>query len=230
LLPFDPEEVDAYEAGVKSQLLDRRVLMNFSVFYSDYTNLQVTFAELSGSAVVSTIRNAAEAVSKGLEGELRVAATDRLTLGAKFTLLDFEYKSYPNAGATAQQKIAGIPSQDLSGRPRPYAPDASGALTISYVHPLQNMDLTFDALGYLSSSYYLTDPLDENLKQPGYGMLDLRVTLTHRESDWQVSLIGKNVTDEEVWVFAQDQPRSAGSYFIMRNRPSSVAIQFAKRW
>ena len=230
LLPFDPEEVDAYEAGVKMQFIDRRVLTNFSVFYSDYTDLQVTFAELSGSAVVSTIRNAAEAVSKGLEGELRVAATDRLTLGAKFTLLDFEYESYPNAGATAQQKIAGIPSQDLSGRPRPYAPDSSGALTISYVHPLRNMDLTFDALGYLSSSFYLTDPLDENLKQSGYSALDLRVSLTHRESDWQVSLIGKNVTDEEVWVFAQDQPRSAGSYFIMRNRPSSVAIQFAKRW
>jgi iron complex outermembrane receptor protein len=231
-LPFEPEEVAAYEAGVKSYSFDGRLLANFAVFYSDYSDLQVTFAELSGSSIVSSIRNAATAITKGLEGELKFAATDRLTLGAKFTLLDFEYKSYKNAGATALQKLEGIASQDLSGRPRPYAPDASGNLSISYVHPLNDMDmdLAFDALGNLSSSYYLTDPLDENVVQPGYATLDLRVSLTHRQSDWQVALIAKNVTNEEVWVFAQDQPRSGGSYFIMRNRPSSVAIQIAKRW
>jgi iron complex outermembrane receptor protein len=230
LLPFDPEEVKAYEAGVKSQFLDHRMLANLSVFHSEYSDLQVTFAQLAGNAIISTIRNAAEAVSKGLEGELRFAATDRLTLGAKFTLLDFKYKSYPNAGVTAQQRLSGQATQDLRGRPRPYAPDTAGTLTVTYVQPLGQMNLTFDAVAYMSSSYYLTDPLDENLKQPGYGTLDLSVSLGHRQSNWDVSLIAKNVTNEDVWVFAQDLTRSAGSYSIMRNRPRNVGIQLEKRW
>ncbi|QMW23092.1 TonB-dependent receptor [Sandaracinobacteroides saxicola] len=37
-LDFDPEQIDSYEAGLRSSLLDRRATVNLTGFYYDYTN------------------------------------------------------------------------------------------------------------------------------------------------------------------------------------------------
>src|SRR3546814_15175180 len=39
---IQPEVLDAYEAGLKTDLLDRRVRLNVAGFYYEYKNLQVT--------------------------------------------------------------------------------------------------------------------------------------------------------------------------------------------
>lgn len=100
-LYYQPERLRAWEAGVKSRLLDGRASVNAVAFYYDYSNLQ-----LSGNAIVAgapriLTRNAGQARSRGLEidGELRVGANGRLSYGA--TLLDAEYVQYAPAGAVS---------------------------------------------------------------------------------------------------------------------------------
>jgi len=96
-LYYQPEQLRAYEAGLKSRLFGGRATFNGAAFYYDYTNLQ-----LSGNAIVSgapriLTRNAGQARSRGLEldGEVRVGANGRLSYSA--TLLDAEYVEYtPN--------------------------------------------------------------------------------------------------------------------------------------
>ncbi|HVW67924.1 MAG TPA: TonB-dependent receptor, partial [Steroidobacteraceae bacterium] len=48
-LPFAPEHVNAYEAGLKSQWLDDRLVLNLDVFRSNYRNLQVSANELTAA-------------------------------------------------------------------------------------------------------------------------------------------------------------------------------------
>jgi len=111
-LYYQPEELRAYEAGVKSRLLGGRLAVNAAAFVYDYTNLQ-----LSGTAIVQgapriLTTNAGVARSRGLEldGELRVGGNGRLSYGA--TLLDAHYDTYsPRPGVSwAGRKLDRAPS------------------------------------------------------------------------------------------------------------------------
>jgi iron complex outermembrane receptor protein len=120
-LYYQPEELRAWEAGLKSRLLGGRLSFNAAAFVYDYTNLQ-----LSGTAIVSgapriLTRNAGVARSRGLEldGEVRVGANGRLSYGA--TLLDAHYMSYTPNGTVS-----------WAGRKLDRAP--SHAYTLGYEH------------------------------------------------------------------------------------------------
>jgi len=111
-LYYQPEELRAYEAGVKSRLFGGRVTVNAAAFLYDYTNLQ-----LSGTAIVSgapriLTGNAGVARSRGLEldGEVRVGSNGRLSYGA--TVLDAHYVTYnPTAAVSwAGRKLDRAPS------------------------------------------------------------------------------------------------------------------------
>ena len=43
-MPFNPEELESYELGVKSDLFDRTLRVNASVFFSDYNDVQLTLS------------------------------------------------------------------------------------------------------------------------------------------------------------------------------------------
>jgi len=111
-LYYQPEELRAVEAGVKSRLFGGRATVNASAFYYDYTNLQ-----LSGTAIVAgapriLTANAGVARSRGLEldGEVRIGSNGRLSYGA--TLLDAHYVDYTPSGnvSWAGRKLDRAPS------------------------------------------------------------------------------------------------------------------------
>jgi len=127
-----PENVDAYEVGIKSEWLDHRVLLNLDAFRSNYNNLQVTsaiFTPLGVPIIVTT--NAANSRSQGLEFEGQWAVAENFRLSSALTYLDSHYVSYPNVtltgiqtycrahpalAACAAQFPSGVPVlQDLSG-------------------------------------------------------------------------------------------------------------------
>ncbi len=93
-LYYQPEQLRAWETGLKARLLGGRLTFNAAAFYYDYTNLQ-----LSGNAIVAgaprlLTRNAGAARSRGIEldGELRIGSGGRLNYGV--SLLDAEYVRY----------------------------------------------------------------------------------------------------------------------------------------
>lgn len=115
-LYYQPEELRAWEAGVKSRLLGGRLTVNLAAFVYDYTNLQ-----LSGTAIVSgapriLTGNAGVARSRGLEldGEVRIGRNGRLSYGV--TALDAHYVSYnPTATVSwAGRKLDRAPSHVYS--------------------------------------------------------------------------------------------------------------------
>lgn len=97
-LPFGPEKVWSYEAGIKSDWLDRRVRANLTFFYTDVTDLQTPSALVSstGSATFIT-RNFADMRNKGLEAELTVVPVDGLNLYINAGYQDAKYKIDRNA-------------------------------------------------------------------------------------------------------------------------------------
>jgi iron complex outermembrane receptor protein len=111
-LYYQPEELRAWEAGLKSRLLDGRLSFDAAAFYYDYTNLQLSSNAIVSGAPRLLTANAGQARSRGLEldGELRVGANGRLRYGATF--LDAHYAAYhPNVGVSwAGRKLDRAPS------------------------------------------------------------------------------------------------------------------------
>lgn len=93
--PFNPEEVDTFEVGLKSDLLDRRLRLNFAAFLNKYNDQQVvqnlTFPSGANSA---TITNAGRSESKGFEVEATAVPVDGLTLTGSLAYLDAKYEEY----------------------------------------------------------------------------------------------------------------------------------------
>ncbi len=90
--PVDPEKLDSYALGLKSELFDHRLRFNLEGFYYDYKNIQVEEI-LTG---VTHITNAAKATIKGLDLEISAMPTERLTLTAALEGLQGHYDSFPD--------------------------------------------------------------------------------------------------------------------------------------
>lgn len=232
---YQPETVDAYEIGLKSELLDRRITLNLAAFRNDFSNLQVVINGTNAAgAPVNFVRNAAASRAQGIEFEGRFAVSDYFRLSGAVTYLDSTYRSYANAGATYAQQFAAIqagrnPSaerQDLSGRRTLYAPKWSGSLTGTVTLPVSDgTKLIAEATGIFSSSYHTIFTLDPLADQKGYTKLDARLSLEVLDGKLAFDIIGKNLTNTTILTFSGYQPNSRGSFFQDRQPFRSVAFQ-----
>lgn len=229
-LPFGPESVNSYELGVKSRLFDRRLLFNVSLFRADYSDLQVTFQQFVGNGVRSFVANAASSRSQGVDLDAQLRVTDRLRLGVQAVYLDSKYLSYTNAGATALQLVQGIRVQDLSGKPTIYAPKWSGDANLEYTVPLAGLELKFAGDMYFSSKYNASPTNDPLLDQAGYTKFGAVVSLSDPRKRWEVSVIGRNLTDKTVLSFGNNVVRTSGSNLAVKEPPRSVAVQLKLNW
>ena len=124
----DPEEVDAFEVGLKSRFVNDRVQLNVSAFYYDYKGQQGQVVDSSATANLIAL----DGKLKGLEAELQVAATDNLTLSASAGFLDSEYDDGADCAAlnadpsNIEQQYgncvrSGAGYADVGGNPFPFA-------------------------------------------------------------------------------------------------------------
>lgn len=228
---FEEEEVVSVELGGKLTLADGAARLNFSIFRNEYDDLQVS--TLIGPATFA-VGNAASAITQGAEADLQWRATEALTLSATVAVLDAEYDEFDN-GPCSQHQIdnAQCPNgfQDLSNKPLQYAPDYSYNVTAEYVWPLTDgLDLIGFVRVYGEDEKELALDLDPNTVQDSFTKVDARLTLGDNEGRWEVSLIGRNLGDEETIGFANDINFFRGSYFGITEAPRSMILQGTMRF
>ncbi len=101
---FDPEEAWTYELGARLEFIDRRLRLNPTVFFTEWTGIQantlISVPEPGAACPVganncpgvgTVPQNVADAEIKGLEVEALFQATDRLTLQASVGVQDSKY-------------------------------------------------------------------------------------------------------------------------------------------
>jgi iron complex outermembrane receptor protein len=87
---FDPETVTAYEAGIKTDLLDRRLRINLSAFINDYKDIQlplISCASLGSNAPCGARQNAGSGKIKGFEAEVTASPVDGFDIDASLSHL-----------------------------------------------------------------------------------------------------------------------------------------------
>lgn len=155
--PYDPETVDAFELGLKTEFLDNRASLNLAAFYTDYKDIQqsTTIAQTGGTGNETIVTNAASAKIQGIEADLTVRVTESLTLLSAFGYTDAKFDEF-----LTRQPVGGIAfpvTFDFSDVDLIYAPQTTFSFNVEYELPLATglIDGEFKAnVGYRYLSRY----------------------------------------------------------------------------
>lgn len=99
---FGPEEITAYQGGIKSRFLDDRLQINAEAFYYDYSGYQTSGFDVTDEGVlIGGTFNSQKARLYGGEIETAFAATPNDMLGVNMTFLSATYTRFdvPETGA-----------------------------------------------------------------------------------------------------------------------------------
>jgi iron complex outermembrane receptor protein len=208
---FEPETVDNYELGIKTELFDRRVRLNATVFRMEYDDMQIELQVPRpgpGSGTQDSVVNAGSATIDGVELEVTALLNDYFTLDFNAGWLDAGYDTF-----RGQIFADGTQNDDNSNLPLRRAPEWNYTAALNYSQAVGGGDLR----GRLSYSW--TDDYAGTVTDfPGthvddFGLLDASLNYTYGQ--WQVGVFGRNLTDEDEYshTFAVVPYRSGRSLF-----------------
>ena len=208
--PSQPETVDAYEIGLKTELLDRRLRLNGAVFQNDIQNPQVetvitTCTPPGSNNCVNSVglTNAKLARTRGVELEANAAITGGLSAQAGFVYLDAVYRDFknapfyfpnPNPPYGNQQPVVG----DASGNRLAQVPEWRFHGGLDYVWDASFGKVTFDA-NFAYTGRFSWDA-DNILKQRPYTIVNGSVALIPAANNhFSVMVWVKNLTAEKYY-------------------------------
>ncbi len=210
LVPFKQETAWTYEFGARVELMGKRLRLNPTLFYNDWSDIQ--FNALAPGAVIIT-QNAGDAIIKGGEFEMQFAATDRWLLDASVSYLDGHYTridpsvafitAYPNGsfnpppfpGPSVQQVDLAL-DDDMQQSPK--SKYTAGA---RYSHPLTSGGRIGAGVNYAHVATIRSAVTRSNTVQmPSYSLLNAQVQFVARDDRWSVALFGTNLTDEYYYI------------------------------
>ncbi|MDC0403795.1 TonB-dependent receptor [Porticoccaceae bacterium] len=232
---YEEEEALNMELGFKSTLLDGAMTFNATLFRTEITDLQVSIFD-GGTAFL--VDNAAEMTAQGVEFDVKWAATDSLTVSAAGAYLDNKFDSFPESpcwkrAPTSDDAALCIDgAQDASGEPNILSPEFSMNLRLDHEMPVGNSLLLRSSVSaFYSDEHFTAADLDPVMAfQDAYTRVNLRLALGDAAGKWDVALIGKNITDEEVSVNNNDVPLVDGNGYSTLQRLASWAVQGTYRF
>lgn len=189
--PYRPETIDAYEAGIKTTLFDRRVRLNGAAFFYDYRNIQVPRFVLATISIV----NGARAHFYGFDLDGEVVATERLHFTGGIALLHARFTSFPDAVINTPSPTGGNvqTAGDVSGNDVANAPTMTLSLGTDYRIPVGNGSVVLNGTYYHNGGYF---PEADNIqRQRHYNLVSASVTWNAPDDRWYVRVWGRNLTD-----------------------------------
>ena len=244
LQPVTQESLQAYEVGLKSELFDRRLMINAAGFIYDYRDKQVQGS--IGDAVwgvLPQLRNIPKSKVKGAEIDVTAAPVRGLTLSASVTYLDTEITEI----SPLEFDVVGV-QRDMRGAPLPLTPKWSYKVDGEYTFDMGRIKPFIGATwrwqgksdASLGGSSTVVPPLapefPPNRFLPGYtvpfvlgsyGLLSGRVGVSGPDDKWTLTAWCDNCLNQYYWLnvtIAQDNiSRGVG-------RPSTYGITAAFKY
>ena len=209
---FQPEKVWTYEIGLRSDWLDKKLRVNLTAFYSDYRDLQVqdnTSAIINGKPVpLETLSNVPRSRITGSEAELIVVPLPGLKLSGGLGLIDAKYTELsPGSSLTTSLQF-------------PFTPKVSYTTGAEYNFPLSS---SYDFTGRVDYSHKSTTNYTllnvPSLRQPGYGLLNARLTVDMHPTGLSLSVFGTNLTGTQYFTAGNDQTNQAFGWAFVDEAP-----------
>ena len=228
VVPFDKEDLTAYEIGAKSDFFDRRLRVNVAAFLNKYKDIQLTLLSCPSLTPVSPCAatfNAGDADIKGYEVEVEAHPVDGLTFDATYSDLNFEYTRLikgPNGenitGLTVGQTAPGTIETKWSVGAQYEAVLANGATLTPRV------DYTFTG-GFNTNAVFAASN-----RVPGYHVGNARLTYKTHDAKWEVSAIASNFLDHTYYTSNFDLLSSSGAQYGLLSPPREYSLQIQKKF
>ncbi|MGW8204712.1 TonB-dependent receptor (plasmid) [Sphingomonas bisphenolicum] len=217
---FGPETLWSYEAGVKSEWLDKRLRFNAAGFISKYSDIQVNVQSDPTNIRLTDVLNAGSATVKGVEMDLTLAPARDLRLSVNYGYLLARYKEIidaTGANIAANYRFTNAPRHSIA------------------------LDLTYDLprlpLGHLSANFNYTAQSDKYTNATvtsgryiigDYGLLNGRLTLTDIPGvkGVRASLWGRNLTDKNYYVMQFNVGRPGALFGEPRTYGVDLSVEF----
>lgn len=215
LTPVTQESVTSYEAGLKTQLFDRKVGLNAAVFYYDYKDKQIRGRLIDTPNIfgpLETLVNVPKSRIYGAEFDLTLRPIDGLVINGAVTYLNS--KVLKGASSPRNYNILGEVDSSV-GDPLPFTPEFSGVVNVDY---RMKMDGGTPFIGFTVSARSSSDAAlgGHRLQYPaspttvvrpgitypfaidGYATVDGRLGY-ESEHGWHVLLWAKNIFNKYYW-------------------------------
>jgi iron complex outermembrane recepter protein len=156
------DDLDNYELGFKADLLDRRLRLNVTGYFSEIDNLQTSRFDPTNISFLWFADNVGDAEITGVDGDFIWLATDDLTISGAFSFVDTEI-------TRLNDDLIGIAAP--VGSELPYTPEFSGNIRARYEFdlPLGNMG---DVRGFVRGGVTYTGESLAGMKMDAYVVED----------------------------------------------------------
>ncbi len=245
---YGPEELTAFELGLKNRFLNNTLEANVEAFVWNYSNHQVSHlveATTPTGAPLGILTygtfNAGGAKIKGVELSLKYLFTPNDTFSANAEYEDSKYETFvysqpagfANPASTACQVGApdgGAQAVDCSGFPLTRAPRFSGTIGLQHVFNLPRGDrITAAVQSHMSTHYYLAEDYIAAEKAAGYTRTSLSVAYEPLNTRVKITGYVRNLENSAVYTGGTQQPFVPGLFLanIMPPRTYGVRVDVA---
>ncbi|MGZ3402201.1 MAG: TonB-dependent receptor [Phenylobacterium sp.] len=252
---FNPETSITYEAGMKTTLLDHRLLLNADVFQMIVHDYQQSALLQTGTGFA--IGNAGNFRNTGFELDAQAAPIAPLSITASASYIDSKItggadrltcdSSFPFAGSappatSGQFTDATHKFCNFNGLTLPYAPKWRASLNGKWEQPLGGTDMTWFVQADMSyqSSQYMDSSLDPRSFLSAYAIYDGSFGISGKDGKWRASVWGKNLTDKFYFVAEAAQTQganisaggtaAANGFIGWMGRPRSYGVELDYKW
>jgi iron complex outermembrane receptor protein len=192
LSKFDDETLQNFELGFKSELLDRRLMLNAAVFYSLSDDYQFFFVDAASAA--QFIGNIEEVSILGLDLDFRYVVNESLEVLGGIGITDSEIDKLGDVGVALA--ASGVDISRVEGSRVPKNTPFSANVAVQWEQPVSG-DMTLRLRAnweHRGKKYWQADNLDV---QDALNLFGLRAGL---DADaWSITLWAENLSDEEYY-------------------------------
>ena len=208
---FQPETLRTYEGGIKTDLFDRKLRFNASVFFNKYNNIILTLTKCHGFSPCLMPANVGKADVWGFETETTIHPVDGLTLDGSLSYLHFKYK---DTGAS------GVPLGNVT----PYTPKWNYSFGAQYDYTMKAGVVSARFDGTFQSAVYTDAFNTPNNLVDGRFLGNARLSYTTADKAWQVSLEVQNVFNKYYYATIEDGKSAFGAITASPGLPRTWAV------
>ena len=207
--PYDPETVDNFEIGIKSEWLENRLRVNANVFYLEYDDKQeeLQLPDDNDTGQKTVVTNAASATLQGVELDIQAFLGDGLSLRANLGYLDSEYDDFQYTDLNGD-------IVDLSNLEFRRAPDWTGSFDATYEFDLGSGTMWMRGAYHYIGEHFVNVTNVPELENDEQHIFDASVN--YSINGFTFSLFGRNLTDEDGYIHGYDV---AGLWSYAATRP-----------
>ena len=219
--PFDPEQAQTFELGLKSSWLDNRLTLNGAYFNTKYDDIHLTVR----LGIAPTVFNGGQATIQGFELEGTFLPDESWLITAGVGHLGSEYDAIDPTLAT--RGVIGVTEDDQL----PLSPKWSANIGVAYTQTFGNWVLTPRIDWIYTDKKFFDAENNTGAVQAGVNLFNAALALDAVDYRWSLVFAVTNLTDKLYLTAATDATGTGLGYLEhVYARPREISLQAKYRF